>query len=130
MIGASTKRTTKGLIIMTNESRGGYREPWETIIVEGTIIAWGGLCDGKGGNAKCRREHRENRTYHIIPSHHDPRAQDCYIALPTHHAASRDDAIEMLQRAWETTVSVDNARDRDAAYARKIPFRIMKGGRY
>lgn len=92
---------------------------------DGKIIAWGEMgC--KGPNGKCRAGFRANRPYHIIPAHTDPRAETVQIALPSYHYASRDDALAALENAWNTAETVDNPIDRDNAYARKVPVKILK----
>ena len=118
MMGAST--TTKGMIPMTNELITNDEGHEIAILREGC----------KGPNSACKRAARANRTIHIIPAHRDPRAQDAHLVLPTNHYATREEALEALEIAWNTAITVNNAADRDAAYETGRPVRIMKDGKY
>lgn len=96
---------------------------------DGALIAHGREgCTGP--NAKCKRAAKRGLMYHIIPHHLDPRAEFAHLALPTYHYASRDEAVEALNKGWETAITVDNAIDRDAAYKRRVPVKILKSGKY
>lgn len=83
-----------------------------------------------GPNKNCKHASRHGLMIHIIPAHADPRAEHVHLALPTYHYATEQEALDALQRAWDTAITVDNATDRDAAYARKVPVKILKSGDY
>lgn len=83
-----------------------------------------------GPNSRCKRDARTKGTFHIIPMHTDPRAENAHLTLPSYHAASRDEAVAMLENGWETAITVDNAIDRDAGYKRRIPVIVLKSGKY
>ena len=95
---------------------------------DGNVAAWIRL--GGCNNPACTAACRDGRPYHLTPAHTDPRAADATLALPAHHFASPAEAADYLEQAWQSAVTVDNATDRDAAYAAGVPVRILNSGQY
>jgi hypothetical protein len=83
-----------------------------------------------GPNQACKRASRKNRTIHLIPHHDDPRAHNAHLVPSTHHYATREEALEALEIAWNTAIMVDNAIDRDNAYKTGRAVLVMKNGKY
>src|ERR1700733_8621018 len=91
------------------------------------VIAWiTNPCNGD--NERCTQAHAEGRRIHIIPMHTDPRAAEVQLWLPTYHYTSEAEAVAALDSGWETELVVDNAIDRDKAYALGAPVKLRKDG--
>lgn len=101
---------------------------WTITDADGNVIAWVSL--GGCQNDACADGRRDGRPYHLTPAHTDPRAADATLALPSYHFASLKEGVEHLDNAWQAAVTVDNAVDRDAAYAAGVPVRILNCGQY
>lgn len=66
---------------------------------------------------------RANRPYHVISIDTD---KDYHLVLPETHYASVDEGVKAIENAINTAETVDNPTDRDAAYKRGVPVKILK----
>lgn len=91
----------------------------------GDVIAW--VRDSGCEADACIAAAREGFPVHLIPAHTDPRAAEASLAMPFYHFQTAEQAVTALERAWATARTAATTGERDEAYRRHQPVKILKG---
>lgn len=93
---------------------------------EGKTIAWANT-KGDCENPNCRKGIADNRPIHVISYDED---KPYHLVMPDNHYVSIQEGLDAIAKAEETAITVNNRTDRDNAYKRKVPVKILKGYNY